>query len=304
MKKLIVVFLVLSILSLFIGVSNTDLSILLYSRLPRYLSIVFAGIGLSISGLIMQQISRNKFAAPSTTGVIDSTSLGIVLSLVYFPDLPLFQKLILIFLVSIVFTKIFLTILDKIVIKNAIFIPLLGIMYGKMISTITSMISFKYDISQDVQNWLYGDFSSITQGRYELLYIILPFILIAYLYSTSFTIIGFGKDFADNLGIKYNFMKNLGLAIVTFLTSSIVAVIGVIPFLGLIVPNLITLINGDNVKANLPYLGILGSIILLFCDIFGRLIVYPYEIPVSLSMGIIGSGVFLYFIIRGIRNVY
>ena len=146
-----------------------------------------------------------------------------------------------------------------------------------------------------------GDFSMILKGNYEILYITIPMIIIAYIYANRFTIAGMGEDFATNLGLNYKKVVNLGLVIVALVTVCVVVTAGSIPYIGLIVPNIVSLYRGDNIKENIWHTGLFGAVFVLVCDIFGRLVIYPYEITIGLTVGVIGSIIFLYLLLR--RNV-
>lgn len=315
MKKryLVAALIILSVSSIFIGVkdisplaifslSPDQLYILLTSRVPRLVSIIIAGMSMSIAGLMMQQLSRNKFVSPTTAGTVDAASLGIVVSLLIFTMASPLQKMTVAFLFSLAGTFIFMKILDKIKFKDAIFIPLVGLMFGSIVSSITTFFAYKYDLIQNITSWLQGDFSMIMKGRYELLLISLPVLLVAYLFANRFTIAGMGEEFAVNLGLNYKRIVNIGLIIVALITSLVVLTVGMIPFLGLIIPNIVAIYNGDNLKKNLSHTALLGAVFVLFCDILGRVIIYPYEISIGVMVGVIGSGIFIYLLMR--RKAY
>lgn len=312
MKKryLVLALIILSISSIFIGVKTISLldilyfneekiQILLLSRLPRLISIIVAGMSMSISGLIMQQITRNKFVSPTTAATVDSARLGILVSLLLFSSTSSLGKMIISFGFALGGTFLFIKILKKIKYKNEIFIPLVGIMLGNIIDAVTTFFAYRYDLVQNVSSWLQGDFSMVIKGRYELLYFSIPLTIIAYLYANQFTVAGMGEEFSVNLGLNYNKVVNLGLTIVALATSLVVITIGRIPFLGLVIPNIITIYRGDHLKKNLLPTALLGAVFLLFCDILGRIIIYPYEISIGLTVGILGSVIFLYLLIRG-----
>ncbi|APH17323.1 fecCD transport family protein [Clostridium sporogenes] len=311
MKKryLILTLIILSICSIFIGVKdisfvdifNSDdvkLKVLLISRIPRLISIIVVGGSMSIAGLIMQQISRNKFVSPDTASTVDSAKLGILVALMIFPSATLTEKMIVSFIFSLLGTFLFMKILKKIKVKNSIFIPLVGIMLGNIIDSITTFFAYKYNLIQSIASWLQGDFSLIIKGNYELIYLSLPIVVIAFIYANKFTVAGMGEDFSKNLGVNYNKIINIGLVIVALISSLVVITVGKIPFLGLIVPNIVTLYKGDNLKNSLYSTALLGAVFLLGCDILGRLIIYPYEISIGLVVGVIGSTVFLYLLFR------
>ncbi|EPY2303311.1 iron chelate uptake ABC transporter permease [Clostridium sporogenes] len=311
MKKryLILTLIILSICSIFIGVKDISfvdifksddvkLKVLLISRIPRLISIIVVGGSMSIAGLIMQQISRNKFVSPDTASTVDSAKLGILVALMIFPSATLTEKMIVSFIFSLLGTFLFMKILKKIKVENSIFIPLVGIMLGNIIDSITTFFAYKYNLIQSIASWLQGDFSLIIKGNYELIYLSLPIVVIAFIYANKFTVAGMGEDFSKNLGVNYNRIINIGLVIVALISSLVVITVGKIPFLGLIVPNIVTLYKGDNLKNSLYSTALLGAVFLLGCDILGRLIIYPYEISIGLVVGVVGSTVFLYLLFR------
>lgn len=315
MKKiyLFIVLIILSIISLFVGVTNISVNdilsfnidkiqILLISRLPRLIAIIVAGVGLSISGLIMQQISKNKFVSPTTAATADFAKLGILFCIMIIPGATIMQKMIISFIFAGLGTILFMKMIKAIKIKNIIFIPLIGMMLGKIIGSITTFFAYKYDLVQNISSWMEGDMSLIMKGSYELLYLSIPMVIIAFLYANKFTIVGMGEDFAINLGVNYNFVVNVGLAIVSLICAVTIITVGNIPFLGLIIPNIISLYSGDNLKKTLYHTALLGPIFLLACDILGRFIIFPFEMSISLTVGVIGSIIFLYMIIRGSKN--
>lgn len=315
MKKryLFIILIILSIISLFVGVTNISVNdilsfnidkiqILLISRLPRLIAIIVAGVGLSISGLIMQQISKNKFVSPTTAATADFAKLGILFCIMIIPGATIIQKMIISFIFAGLGTILFMKMIKAIKIKNIIFVPLIGMMLGKIIGSITTFFAYKYDLVQNISSWMEGDMSLIMKGSYELLYLSIPMVIIAFLYANKFTIVGMGEDFAINLGVNYNFVVNVGLAIVSLICAVTIITVGNIPFLGLIIPNIISLYSGDNLKKTLYHTALLGPIFLLACDILGRFIIFPFEMSISLTVGVIGSIIFLYMIIRGSKN--
>ncbi|PIC76917.1 iron ABC transporter permease [Sporosarcina sp. P19] len=312
MKKryLITAVILLSFLSLFVGASRitpADLldwrseatEIFMISRFPRLVAILLAGAGMSIAGLIMQQLSRNKFVSPTTAGTLDATKLGILVSMLIFTNATLLEKMAVSFTFALLGTFLFMQILDRIKFKDAIFIPLVGLMFGNILSSITTFFAFKANVIQNMSAWLQGDFSMIMKGRYELLYISIPVLIITYLYANRFTVAGMGEDFSKNLGLAYKSIVNIGLVLVALITTTVVLTVGLIPFLGLIIPNIVSIFKGDHLQKTLPHTALLGAIFLLICDILGRVIIFPYEISISLMVGVIGSAIFLFLLFRG-----
>lgn len=310
---LVLAFIISSFISLFVGVSHIspldlldiqseETQIFLISRVPRLMAIILSGASMSIAGLIMQQLSRNKFVSPTTAGTLDATRLGILVAMLLFANATLFQKMLVAFIFALLGTLLFMQILNRIKFKDAIFIPLVGIMFGNILSSITTFFAYQADVIQNMSAWLQGDFSMIMKGRYELLYISIPVLIITYLFANRFTLAGMGEDFAKNLGLAYERIVNIGLILVALVTVTVVLTVGTIPFLGLIIPNIVSILKGDNLQKTLPHTALLGATFLLICDILGRVIIYPYEISISLMVGVIGSGIFLYLLFR--RKAY
>lgn len=309
LKYLIPTLIILSIISLFVGVKSLSpfdifsldegqRQILFVSRFPRLVSIIIAGVSMSIAGLIMQQLTRNKFVSPTTAGTLDSARLGILVSLLLFSSATMMQKILVAFVFALAGTFVFMKILEKIKFKNAIFIPLVGLMFGNIVSSITTFFAYQNDLIQNMESWLQGNFALMMTGNYEFLYLTVPLVVIAYMFANKFTIAGMGEEFSVNLGLNYKKIVNIGLTIVALLTATVVLTVGMIPFLGLIIPNIVTIYRGDNLRNNLPHTAIFGAIFVLACDIFGRVIIFPYEIPIGLTVGVIGSAIFLYLLLR------
>lgn len=307
------IFIVLSILSLFIGVSQLGLSdifhlsaeqrnILFSSRIPRTVSIIISGSSLALAGLIMQQMMQNKFVSPTTAGTMEWAKLGILIALVFFPHAHILIKLLFAMLLSIAGTFFFMKLIQIIRFKDVIFVPLLGIMIGGIISSLTTFIALRTNAVQSIGNWLNGNFAIITSGRYEILYLSIPLLIVTYIFANYFTIAGMGKDFSHNLGVNYERIMMFGLTITATMTALVVVTVGALPFLGLIVPNIVSIYRGDHLKHALPHTVLLGAIFVLFSDILGRLIVYPYEINIGLTLGVFGTFIFLAMLLKGSRN--
>ncbi|MCY7777992.1 ABC transporter permease [Bacillus haynesii] len=313
LRYLLLMLIILSFSSIFIGVkelspldlfrlNEDEIQTLYISRIPRLISIVLAGMSLSICGLIMQQLTRNKFVSPTTAGTMDWARLGVIIAIVLFSSAGIVVKILFAFVFALFGSFLFVKILDRIKFKDAIFIPLVGMMLGSVVSAISTFMAYQYNIIQNVNAWFEGNFSLVMKGRYELLFLSIPLVIIAYLFANKFTLAGMGESFSINLGLNYKRVVNIGLIIVSIISSVVILTIGTLPFLGLIIPNIVSIYRGDHLKNSLPHTAILGAVFVLFCDIAGRLVIYPYEISVGLMVGIIGSGVFLYLLLR--RKAY
>lgn len=298
---------ILAVFSLFVGVAditvadiiNWDvekISLISISRIPRTAALILAGVGMSVSGVIMQQMTQNKFVSPTTAGTLEAAKMGLLIFFIYTSAAGMALKLLSAFLFTFLASIVFLAIVRKIKHRNVIFVPLVGLMFGGIIGSISTFLAVRLNIVQDSNAWMMGDFSGILQGRYELIYLSLPAIVITYLYANKFTVIGMGEEFSKNLGLNYNSIMNIGLFCVSLTVSSVVITAGAIPFLGLIIPNVVSLIFGDNLKKTLPLVALTGAIFLLICDVFGRIIIYPYEVLIGVTVSIFGAIIFLFLL--------
>ncbi|EEL0648520.1 ABC transporter permease [Campylobacter coli] len=310
---LLILLVVFGIISLFIGVirinlddifslSTTQLEIILLTRIPRLIAILLTGMSLSICGLIMQQLTQNKFVSPTTAGTMDCAKFGILISLIFFTGASFFTQTIIASVFALLGSFIFIQILRKIKLKDVIFVPLIGLMFGGIINAITTFFAYALNYIQNIQGWLQGSMANVMQGNYELLYISLPLFILAYFLAHKITIAGMGEDLALNLGVSYNTILFLGLIIVSIITSIVIVSIGVIPFLGLIIPNLVAIYRGDNLKKNLIYIALCGALFLLICDIISRLVIFPFEMPLSITTGVLGSLIFIFLLLK--RKTY
>ncbi len=302
----------LASISLLIGVGDLSLQalfspqegqyatqVLLISRIPRTLALILAGTAMAVAGTIMQMLTRNRFVEPSTAGTVESASLGLLIVTLFAPEAPVIVKMLVAGGFALAGTALFLRILKLVPLRSVLTVPLVGIMLGGVIGAITTFFAYRFDLLQSLNAWTTGDFSGVLRGRYELLWIAFALTLLAYLAADRLTLAGMGRDFATNLGLRYRSVVSFGLIIVAMVTATIVVTVGMLPFLGLIVPNVVSLMMGDNMRRSLPWVALLGAGLVLACDIIGRVAYYPYEIPIGTIMGIIGSGLFLFLLLKG-----
>ena len=270
-----------------------QLEIFLISRLPRLLAILCTGIGMSVAGLIMQQLCSNKFVSPTTGATISSAQFGILLALLFMPASTLWSRAIFAFATAILGTWIFVWFIQKLQFKDMVMVPLVGIMFGNVIGGITNYLAYKYEMTQALSSWLVGHFSLVLKGRYEIVWLTVPLVVLAFVFANYFNIVGMGKDFSKNLGVPYNLVLFAGLTIAAMITASIVVVVGSISYIGLIVPNVVAMYKGDKIRGTLVDTALFGALFVLVCDMIGRIVIAPYELPIELIVGILGSLIFI-----------
>lgn len=309
---LLLLLLICSGVSLFIGVIDLDLvslfrnqeqlEILFISRLPRLLAILCTGIGMSVAGLIMQQLCMNKFVSPTTGATISSAQFGILLALLFLPNSTLWGRALFSFVFAVLGTWTFVWFIQRIQFKDVVMVPLVGIMFGNVIGGLTNYLAYQYEMTQALSTWTVGHFSMVLRGRYELVYLIVPLVTLAFLFANHFNIVGMGKDFSKNLGVPYNLVLFLGLTIAAMITASVVVVVGSISYIGLIVPNVVAMFKGDKIRGTLMDTALFGAVFVLGCDMIGRVVIAPYELPIELIVGILGSLIFVVLLLYRLRH--
>jgi iron complex transport system permease protein len=301
-------FALLCLLSLLVGVKELSAAQLLSfsddawltltaSRLPRLAALVLTGVGLAVCGVILQQIVRNRFVEPATSGGLDAAKLGILVSLIALPAAGTAVRMLFALVFCFALSLLYVAIIRRIKFKNTVLVPVVGLMYGSMLSAIAEFYAYRHNILQSMQGWMLGDFSKIVQGNYEIIYLILPIVLLTYLFAQRFTVLGMGEGMASSLGLNYTATAALGLLLVAVTVSATVITVGAIPFVGLVIPNLVALRYGENLRRTLPIVALAGAALLLLCDIIGRLLIYPFEVPIGMTAGSVGGVLFLLLIL-------
>lgn len=297
-------------ISLFVGVQSIPVShlfhfneleqlVLWQTRVPRTISLIIAGATSSVCGLIMQHLTQNKFVSPTTAGTMDSARLGMLVAMLFFPASSLLTRSFVAFIFAFLGTVVFLQLVKRIPGRNQLMIPLVGVMFGNIIGSVVTFFAYQFQLIQNMTSWLQGSFSTITKGDYELLYLSVPVLLICYVFAYQFTLVGMGKDMATSVGLDYDKIQLLGLLLIALASSITLVTIGGLPFIGVIIPNIVAQFYGDQLKNTLWITAISGSLFLVVCDILSRVIYPPYEIPVSLIVGVIGSVVFIFLLWKG-----
>ncbi|GHD02311.1 ABC transporter permease [Zhihengliuella salsuginis] len=275
----------------------------LVSRVPRTLALVFAAAAMSVCGVIMQLITQNKFVEPTTAGTAQWAGLGMLAIMLVDPGAAPLAKMAVAIVFAFAGTWVFIAFLNRVRVKNSLVVPLVGIMLGAVVGAFSTFLAGTFDLLQTMSAWRSGGFSGIVEGFYEPLWLAAVVCVAAYFVADRFTVAGLGKDVATNVGLNYSRVVFLGVTMVALATGVTTVVVGFIPFLGLIVPNLVSMILGDDLRRNLPWVAALGIVFLLTCDLIGRTIIMPMELPASVILGVIGAAAFIALVLRQRRYV-
>ena len=294
----VIAVLALGIVSLFTGAYDIlgqpdGWQMFFITRVPRTAALMLAGAAMAVSGLVMQLITQNRFVEPTTTGTIEWAGLGLLFVYIVIPAPTLVQRMTGSIIFSFIGTMIFFALLRRIRLKSSLIVPIIGIMLGAVVSALSTFLGLVYNMTQSIEVWFQGSFAPIQRGRYEYLFFIVFVTIAIYLFADKLTVAGLGEDIATNLGLNYNRIILLGTVLVAFSVGIVSAVIGNLPFLGLIVPNIVSMYRGDNLKGNLPWVAVLGIGTITLSDILSRVIIRPFEVPVSLILGTVGAFAFV-----------
>lgn len=299
---LLLAIVLLAVVSLMVGAGTVGADgapdFLGVSRLPRTLSLLLAGSAIAISGMLMQILSRNRFVEPATAGTNEAAALGVVAVSILAPGVPVSVRLVAAALAALIGTGAFMLILRRVPLRDPLIVPLIGIMLGGVIGAATTMLAIRHDLMQSLSSLSTANFSGVLEGRYELLWLVGLLALVAFVAADRFTVAGLGDDVATNLGVSSGKVLALGLGVVSITVAVVVVHVGALPFLGLIVPNAVSMLLGDNVRRTAPWVALSGAGLTLLCDLIGRLVVYPFEVPAGLVMAVLGAVLFLVMLAR------
>ncbi|RBO78513.1 iron chelate uptake ABC transporter family permease subunit [Marinomonas aquiplantarum] len=306
--------LMLALVSLLVGayaISLEDIfrqpdmaNVMMSSRIPRTLAVLIVGSILGIVGCLSQSVMNNVFAEPTTLGTPQGIALGLLLTSVFLPEVGLVGTMLLGAGMGLLSLLVFFALLQKLTLSDPLQLPLIGLVYSAIWGAGVTFLAFEFDRMQMLAVWLNGDFATIIQGRYELLWGAFIIGLIVYWMANQFSMLGMGEALAKTLGVPYRALVVVALMMIALATSLVVATVGMISFLGLVIPNIVRQYCGDNLKHSLPWCAWMGASSLLLCDVIGRLLTHPLEVPANLVFAVFAGTVFLVMLWRGDRRAF
>jgi iron complex transport system permease protein len=273
------------------------------TRIPRTIALVLAGAAMSMSGLVMQLLTQNRFVEPTTTGTTEWAGLGLLLVMLLVPTATVLTRMLGAVTAAFIGTMVFFLFLRRVSLRSSLIVPIVGIMLGAVVGSVSTFLALQTDMLQNLGVWFAGSFTSVLRGQYEVLWIVLLVGIAVFLVADRLTVAGLGEDVATNVGLNYHRTVLLGTGLIAVATGVVTVVVGNLPFLGLIVPNIVSMVRGDDLRSNLPWVCLLGIAIVTLCDLIGRIIIMPFEIPVSVILGIVGAVVFVCLLLRQRRRV-
>ena len=285
--------------ALFTDANPTRHKILMKIRVPRALTAGLVGCCLALSGCLMQGIMRNPLASPNIIGVSAGAGLAAV---VIFIALPGFYYLITpVAFIGALGTTLFVYTIAWKEGSSPLRLVLSGIAVSSFLSagSNTLMIFFP-DRVQHVIGFMVGSLSTITwQNVMGLWPYALGGLVLSWLMADKLNILLLGDEMAISLGLKVEQTRFIFMMIASLLAAAAVSIVGLLGFVGLIVPHLARLIIGNNARFLIPGSALLGASIVMLCDVIGRVVVRPLELPVGIIMSMLGAPFFLYLLRKG-----
>lgn len=297
----------LVVASLFVGVFDIfgdpdGARMFAVTRIPRTVALVLAGAAMAMCGLVMQLLTQNRFVEPTTTGTTEWAGLGLLFVLLAFPGAGVLPRMVGAIVFAFVGTLLFFAFLRRVTLKSSLIVPIVGIMLGAVVSAVSTFLAIKFNMLQSLSSWFAGSFTAAIKGQYEVLWLVAGVVVAVFILADRLTVAGLGQDIATNVGVNYDRIILVGTMLVAIAAGVVTVVVGNLPFLGLIVPNLVSMLRGDDLRSNLPWVCLLGIGLITACDILGRILIMPFEVPVSLVLGIVGAAVFIYLVVRQERR--
>ncbi|MBO1032154.1 iron chelate uptake ABC transporter family permease subunit [Tessaracoccus sp. SD287] len=272
------------------------------TRVPRTVALVLAGAAMAMSGLVMQLLTQNRFVEPTTTGTTEWAGLGLLVVMILFPGASVGQRMIGAIAFAFIGTMVFFAFLRQVKLRSSLIVPIVGIMLGAVVSSVSTFLALQTNLLQNLGVWFAGSFTSVLKGQYEMLWVAALVVVAVFFVADRFTVAGLGEDIATNVGLNYQRVILLGTGLIAVASGVVTVVVGNLPFLGLIVPNVVSMFRGDDLRSNLPWVCLLGVGLVTVCDLFARTIIAPFEIPVSVVLGIVGAVVFIVVLLRQRRR--
>jgi len=304
---------IISIISIFLGAAqmppqdvynaifnfdptNTYHHVIRELRLPRVIAAIFVGASLSVSGAIMQGITKNPIADSGLLGINAGAAFALALSFAFLNNLSYSLIIIISFLGAAFSTAIVYLVTSYNRAKvSPVRLVLAGLTVSIFFSSLSQAISIHFNVGQNVMFWTVGTLagSNFTQLRIVVPWVSLALILSIVL-SHSISVLSLGEEVAKGLGLKVELVRALSLIVVLILSGGAVVVGGTISFVGVITPHIVSYFVGSDYRKIIPCSIVYGAIFMVIADIIARMINIPHETPVGLIFSIIGVPFFLY----------
>ena len=291
------------------NVNESFRTIILNFRLPKTITAIIVGSGLSVSGLLMQTLFRNPLAGPFVLGISSGASLGVALLIlggtflgfsVASVSFTYWAQAIAASIGS--FLVLLAVMISAVKVRNTMSILIIGLMFGSLTSAVISILAYFSNASQ-LQQFLFWSFGSLGNLSYKEIFVLGIVYLIGIL-GVLFIIkplnsLLLGENYANSMGVNVKLTRNIALIATSLLTGVITAFTGPIAFIGLAVPHLTKLLfTTSNHKILIPAVAISGAISMLICDSIAQLPNSSYTLPINAITSLFGAPIIIWLLVR------
>ncbi len=288
------------VMKAFLGkaLSSTTGTLIRTVRIPRVVGGIFAGAGLACAGVILQGVMNNSLASPNTIGVNSGSGFAVMLAMMLFPSsarsIPFFA------FGGAFITSLFVFLLAYLGDSSRTTIVLAGITISSFFNAgINAIKLIDSEISINLTAFMVGSLSGLTAGRLLLpCCCITAALFFSLLLARSLNVLGLGDDIAGSLGMRVSLTRLILLLLASMMAGCVVSYAGLLSFIGLIVPHICRQLFGNDARFLLPCSALLGGSFVLLCDLAGRVLFAPFELPAGILMAFIGGPFFLYLLLK------
>ncbi len=283
-------------------VTDPSYRILFYIRLPRALGAILAGGALAVAGVLIQAVLQNPMAAPNVIGVNAGAGLATTLMLVFLPTLPGLLPLAAFF--GALGACLFIYAIASRTSAGNLTVTLVGIAVGSVLSAGINGIKVLFpDSIYDAERYMIGSLSGLSLSELApAAPVILVGLLIAALLSRRADLLTLGGEAAGSLGLNVSRSRFLLLVLASALAGAAVSFAGLLGFVGLLIPHILRRFVGSRHKILIPAAALGGGSLVLLCDLFSRVLIPPYELPVGILLSLVGGVFFLCLVLFGKRG--
>lgn len=267
-------------------------------RIPRVIGGVLAGMGLAVAGVILQGVMNNALASPNTIGVNSGAGFAVMLALMFASDysavIPVAS------FIGALVTTLLIFLLAYMADSSRTTIILAGITVSSFLNAgINTIKLLDSDVTVNLTSFLIGTLSGLTIKKLIVPGIaIVISVLVSFIFAKPLNILGLGDDIARGLGLNVSVTRFCLLVISSILAGCVVSFAGLLGFIGLIVPHICRHLFGNDARFLLPCSALLGASFVLICDLIGRMMFSPYELPCGIIMSFVGGPFFLYLLLK------
>jgi iron complex transport system permease protein len=267
-------------------------------RIPRVVGGVIAGMGLAVAGVILQGVMNNALASPNTIGVNSGAGFAVMLALMlcgdYMAVVPVAS------FVGALVTTLLIYLLAYMADSSRTTIILAGITVSSFLNAgINTIKLLDTDLSINLTSFMIGTLSGLTLRKLVVPGVaVIVAVLVSFLFAKPLNILGLGDDIARGLGLNVSAARFGLLVVSSVLAGSVVSFAGLLSFVGLVVPHICRHLFGNDARFLLPCSALLGASFVIICDLLGRMLFSPYELPCGIIMSFVGGPFFLYLLLK------